>query len=65
MQTSSFVIPTFRGMTLVGTALSTREDGVLEHALTTDTTAPDVDRVVYQIRSSDPVSREAQGFVQK
>ena len=65
MHRSPYVIPTFRGMTLVGTALSTGDDGVLVHALTTDTTVPKLNRVVYQLRSSDPVSREAQGFVQK
>lgn len=65
MHRSPYVIPTFRGITLVGTALSTGDDGVLVHALTIDTTVPDVERVVYQLRASDPIPRPAQGFVQK
>ncbi len=49
MTTTPYLIPEFRGLTIVGTALSRDASGTMAHRITTDTTLPDAVEVVYQV----------------
>jgi hypothetical protein len=51
MQTSPYVVPVFRGMTVVGTALSRDVDGDLVHRLTTTSTVPGDPLIHYDVLS--------------
>lgn len=47
MTTTPYVIPEFRGLTIVGTALTKVGNGDLAHRIVTDTTLPSPQEVVY------------------
>jgi hypothetical protein len=55
MQQETVIVPTFRGPTVVGTALSREADGALMHKLVVDTTTIEEVEVVYRFRSGDAV----------
>lgn len=49
MRTSPYVVPTYRAITIVSTALSRDIEGEMVHALTTDTTLPQPVEVVFEL----------------
>ena len=50
MTTSPFLIPEFRGLTIVGTALSKDSTGDMTHCIVSDTTFPETVEVVFELR---------------
>ncbi len=50
MTTSPYLVPEFRGLTIVGTALTKDLSGDMTHRIVTDTTFPEVVVVVFELR---------------
>jgi hypothetical protein len=50
MITSPYLVPEFRGLTIVGTALSKDLTGDMTHRIVSDTTLPEAVEVVFELR---------------
>ena len=57
MVTGAYIIPVFRAVTIVGTALSRDNDGDMSHITVTDTTLDELVIVMYEVKPSQPAGR--------